>query len=120
MIYHDALVLPHPETGEPWALDITQHSISPRSMPLDAFLAMGDPIIHTRPLPYLHEPTTWDTFGYLKQNRRYHVVHYNCDHFVDELQYYRPRSEQLRRKLAVAAGMLALILLTVLIIHQTN
>lgn len=111
VIYHDAMILPDLATGELWALDITQHSIRPRKMPLDTFLAMGDPILSIRELTSLNVADTWTTFAVLERTRRYHVVTYNCDHFMDELQFYRPHSEQLRQKLAITAVVVILLLL---------
>lgn len=116
VIYHDALILPDLATGEMWAVDITQHSVNPQRMPLDTFLAMGDPILAVRELPSLDVADAWTAFAILQPKRRYNVVTYNCDHFIDELQFYRPRSEQLSQKMAIAAGIVLTLILIALLI----
>ncbi len=109
IIYHEALVIPDRATGEPMALDITMQSVTPRSVTLDEFRREYPQVIRYRDLPSLNVSATWENFDRLRNSRRYDVVFYNCDHFLDEVLSYKPHSEQLWQKMAIAAGFLLLL-----------
>lgn len=109
IIYHEALVIPDRATGEPMALDITMHSVTPRSLTLAQFEQEYPTVIRYRDLPSLNQSATWDNFDRLRNSRRYDVVFYNCDHFLDDVLSYKPHSEQLLQKLAIAVGFLLLL-----------
>ncbi|GEM_PF-2422239 len=117
LIYHEAMVVPKPGTGELYVMDITQHSIRPRVLTLVEYTAQGDDVLSTRPVN-IDIDQTWRTFQELETTRRYHVTRYNCDHFLDELQYYRPRSEQLRQKVTLSILFIFVVLFLVLLVSK--